>query len=111
MDVAGFAVVTGAGSGIGRACAHGFAREGAAGLALLDLNASSLEKVKDEVEEIDRKRTTGDTSAKILTFVVNVSQGGAKDFGRIDYLAHCAGVAFKHPGGAANATTADVRNP
>lgn len=32
MDVPGFALITGAASGIGKACALGFAKEGAAGV-------------------------------------------------------------------------------
>lgn len=42
IDVPGFALVTGAASGIGRACAIKFVDEGAAGVALLDLNTDAL---------------------------------------------------------------------
>ena len=44
------AVVTGAASGIGRAAALRFAREGAAGLVLADLNRAALAPVAEEVK-------------------------------------------------------------
>ena len=46
MDVPGFALITGAASGIGKACATAFARDGAAGVALLDINNDALAAVK-----------------------------------------------------------------
>jgi NAD(P)-dependent dehydrogenase (short-subunit alcohol dehydrogenase family) len=46
------AVITGAASGIGRAAALRFAKEGAAGLVLGDLNKQSLVSVNDEVKGI-----------------------------------------------------------
>ena len=116
MDITGFAVVTGAASGIGRACALSYAREGAAGVALLDISAKALEEVKAEVEKVLESRTTQKAKAQVLTFEVNVTDEAAVDrafaeaakaFGRIDYLVNCAGIAFKHPGGAANAETKD----
>jgi NAD(P)-dependent dehydrogenase (short-subunit alcohol dehydrogenase family) len=48
------AVVTGAGSGIGRAIALGFAREGAS-LAVLDINADTAEKAAAEIREAGGK--------------------------------------------------------
>lgn len=51
MDVPGYALVTGAASGIGRACAKAFAQEGSAGVALLDISLENLAAVKAEIED------------------------------------------------------------
>ena len=45
------AVVTGAGSGIGRSLALGFARQEMK-IVIVDVNPESLEKVRNEIEEI-----------------------------------------------------------
>ena len=44
------AVITGAGSGIGRSLAHGFAKKGMK-LVLSDINPDTLDKVKVELEK------------------------------------------------------------
>jgi NADP-dependent 3-hydroxy acid dehydrogenase YdfG len=51
MDVPGFALITGAASGIGKACATVFARDGAAGIALLDINNDAIAAVKKQIEQ------------------------------------------------------------
>lgn len=113
MDVSGFALITGAASGMGRATAKTFARDGCAGVALLDLQTDALEQVKDEV-----KSTSKIKGFKIETHVLDVSDEDAVDkvvtsvkqsFGRIDYVVNAAGIAFKHEGGGAFAQTKDYR--
>ncbi|KAF2106168.1 hypothetical protein BDV96DRAFT_654882 [Lophiotrema nucula] len=120
MDVPGYALITGAASGIGRACAHAFANEGSAGLALLDLNADALDLVKGEIETVISKRQNGVINGhgppQILTYGLDITNEKsvnsvvnevAQEFGRIDYVVNAAGIAIKHQGGAAFAKTSD----
>lgn len=85
------AVVTGAGSGIGRALAQDLASHGAE-LALADVNAANLEETR---------KLLG--SAQARTYVVDVSEAAAveafagnveRDFGRASLLINNAGVAL-----------------
>lgn len=115
MDVPGIALITGAASGIGRACALGFAKEGVFGLALLDLNQDFLERVKTEIEESQRQRGCS-KPCRVEIYQANVAdetrvnkviEEVAAIFGRLDYVVNAAGIAMKHQGGAAFAETAD----
>lgn len=117
MDVPGFALITGAASGIGQACAKAFAQEGAAGMALLDVDQESLARVKEAIyiaaEEADSFRAS---PMRIETFTVDVSNEeevikavaqAAQMLGRLDYVVNAAGIAMKHQGGAAFVRTED----
>ncbi|KIA75953.1 reductase [Aspergillus ustus] len=113
MDVPGFALITGAASGIGRACALGFAREGAAGLALFDLNLDGLTSLKYEIETLLGEKAS---DCRIELHSVNIANEAqvtttiteiAHTFGRLDYVVNAAGIAMKHPGGAAYVETSD----
>ncbi|OAL49295.1 NAD(P)-binding protein [Pyrenochaeta sp. DS3sAY3a] len=110
LDVPGYALITGAASGIGLACAQGFAQEGSAGVALLDLNADALVIAKQELLD------AYPNSLRVEIFPLDVSNedqvtkavnDAAKAFGRIDYVVNAAGIAIKHEGGAAFAKTED----
>lgn len=105
MDVPGFALITGAASGIGRACALAFAKEGSDGVALLDLKADALAAVEAEVRGKSKNQ-----AFRVETYALDVSKedqvthavvDAAKKFGRLDYVVNAAGIALKHEGGAA----------
>ena len=92
MDVPGFALITGAASGIGRACAATFARDGAAGIALLDVNRDSLLAVKAEIDT--RQTEAGQNPCRVEVYTVDVTNEDqvnstvgdvAHKFGRLDY--------------------------
>lgn len=115
MDVPGIALITGAASGIGRACALAFAKEGASGVALLDLNQDALQIVKAEIEE-NQRQLGRSKPCRVEIYPANVAdetrvnsviEEVAATFGRLDYVVNAAGIAMKHQGGAAFAETAD----
>jgi NAD(P)-dependent dehydrogenase (short-subunit alcohol dehydrogenase family) len=87
------AIITGAASGIGRATAALFAREGAA-LALVDREERALEELR---EQLDRSGT------ECIAIEADVSSPGAAErvigaaierWGRLDILVNNAGIAF-----------------
>lgn len=120
MDVPGFALITGAGSGIGKACAQAFVAEGSAGVALLDINREAILSVHRDLEMEVTKRQETETekhkSCKILSYEVDVTdeeqvhlviKEAATRFGRLDYVVNAAGISIKHAGGAPFVITED----
>jgi NAD(P)-dependent dehydrogenase (short-subunit alcohol dehydrogenase family) len=85
------AIVTGAGSGIGRATAMLFAREGAR-LVLNDIGQQSLDKVAAQVGK-DWNRTVAGDIAKEDT-ARRLAEEAIAAFGRIDVLVNNAGIHF-----------------
>lgn len=111
MDVAGYALITGAASGIGRATAIAFAKEGAAGLALLDRTNEGLQSVNDEAvkssSRVDFSVLTLEVDVTSETEVNNAVARAVAQFGRIDYAVNAAGILVQHDGGAAAVKTSD----
>lgn len=106
LGISGVALVTGAGSGIGRCTSLLLAHEGCSGIALVDTNPQSLEKVR---EEVAREATPSDFTA--VTIVADVSDESSvknmiaevvKSIERLDYAANCAGIGFNKAIGETN---------
>src|SRR5947209_18567671 len=85
------AVITGAGSGIGRALAQELALHGAK-LALADVDGTALEETRKTLEKTQVETYVVDVSdpASVESFVRHVE----KDFGRVSLLINNAGVAL-----------------
>lgn len=83
------AIVTGAGSGMGEAVAHLFAREGAR-VFVADLNLQAAESVAKSIGGRAEPKQVDVTNEK---GVVAMVQDVARDANRIDILVNCAGLA------------------
>ncbi|KIY01546.1 uncharacterized protein Z520_03098 [Fonsecaea multimorphosa CBS 102226] len=97
-ELPGVALISGSGSGIGRATALAFAEAGCTRFALLDLNEEGLSTTKKLIEEA---AVGSNSSLKIHTYKCDVSNpdsitrayADAKEtFSRLDYAVHCAGI-------------------
>ncbi|MGR3811792.1 SDR family NAD(P)-dependent oxidoreductase [Jiulongibacter sp. NS-SX5] len=85
--------VTGAGSGIGKATALAFAKEGAQ-VVVTDINGEAAGQTLNEIKQISNTRAiaiTLDISQREQ--VENAIQNTVNAFGRLDCAANCAGVA------------------
>ncbi|AZP15785.1 glucose 1-dehydrogenase [Streptomyces aquilus] len=84
-------IVTGAGSGIGRAAALAFAAEGSK-VVVADLNAETAAKVVSEIEEAGGSAVavTGDLSEQAV--VDRVTSTAVERFGGVDVLVNNAGI-------------------
>ncbi|KUL86301.1 hypothetical protein ZTR_08596 [Talaromyces verruculosus] len=96
MDITGYAWIIGGGSGIGRACAIGFAKDGAAGIFITDINLEAAKNVAAEC-----KAVATSANFRVETLQVDITQEDSvqsatkhmvETFGRIDYCVNCAGV-------------------
>ncbi|KAL7625208.1 hypothetical protein AAE478_004423 [Parahypoxylon ruwenzoriense] len=101
MDIDGFALVTGAGSGIGRDCAIAYAIEGAKGVAFADIDAEAASAAAEE-----SKAVASNPEYQAISIQVDVSNEASVDqmvkvavakFGRIDYNVNSAGVGVEDP--------------
>lgn len=88
------ALITGAASGIGRACANTFVKEGCTRLVLCDLDEGGLQTVADELKELDSSVETVLVKVNVTsdTEVENMVEQGVKRFGAIHYAVNSAGI-------------------
>jgi NAD(P)-dependent dehydrogenase (short-subunit alcohol dehydrogenase family) len=85
------AIVTGAGTGIGRSTALSFAREGAS-VVLVARTVSDLEAVAKEIESADGEALAAPTDVSVEEQVQALVQKTLDTFGRIDILVNNAGL-------------------
>ncbi len=90
------AFITGAGRGIGRAIAEGFAREGAH-LVLLSRTVSELEAVATTIQAYERQVLIYPADVRDATAVQAAVVAAQTAFGRIDILLNVAGVPMVAP--------------
>ncbi len=90
------AIVTGAGSGIGRACAIAFAREGAH-VALFDLNVEAVEQTAAYIKALGRETIFSAIDVTNEQAVQSAVAEAASRFGRLDILNSNAGIAIRNP--------------
>lgn len=91
------AVITGAGSGIGKAIALALAKEGVNIVALGGRNARNLDLVKAEIENLGAECLAAPGDLRDLKTLQNGINTGLGVFGKIDFLINNAGVAINSP--------------
>ncbi len=85
------AVITGAGSGIGKAMAVLFAKEGAS-LVVADVVEESLDKVVEEIKELNGKVVSCITDVAVKSDVESMIKTATDKYGRLDILCNNAGI-------------------
>jgi NAD(P)-dependent dehydrogenase (short-subunit alcohol dehydrogenase family) len=85
------AIITGAGSGIGRGIAHRFAGEGAF-VVVADMNSSACARVAEEIGELGMPSPTDVTSSEAVRALVH---SVVKRFGKLDILVNNAGRTYQ----------------
>ncbi|KAK8014316.1 hypothetical protein PG990_007612 [Apiospora arundinis] len=101
----GVAVLIGAASGIGKATALAYARNGTRGLVLADLDEPGVQRTakqaKQEATNDEFSVTALHADVRDYSTVENVFEHAVKKFGRIDYSVNTAGI-FKMQGNIAD---------
>lgn len=85
------AIVTGAASGIGKAIAVAFAKEGAH-LAIVDLNDEGANRVSQEIHDMGQKALAVQANVSEEGDVIRMVSETLKEFGKIDILVNNAGI-------------------
>ncbi|KAI1104953.1 hypothetical protein F4804DRAFT_351473 [Jackrogersella minutella] len=101
LMIDGIALVTGAGSGIGRECCLAYAAEGARGVVLADLNQDAALQVARDSEAVathpDYKAIAVSVDVSDVDSVDAMVKVAVDTFGGIDYLLNSAGVGVQKP--------------
>jgi len=87
-----FALVTGAGQGLGEAIAIRFAREGAAGVVVNDLNPDTAGHTAELVKQAGSRALAIAGSVTEETFVAELMERAVKEMGSVDILVNNAGI-------------------
>jgi len=90
------AVITGAGTGIGRSIAVAFASEGAK-VVLASRNRQKLEAVAGEIQTAGKTALVVPTDVTLEEDVVNLFRLAMETFGRVDILVNNAGISTRTP--------------
>lgn len=88
------AIVTGGGSGLGRALCHAFAEEGAS-VVCPDINLDDAQETVAEIEKMDGKATAIKADVTNADEVNKMVEETTKAYGRIDVLINNAGIAAR----------------
>ncbi|KAL2862205.1 SDR family NAD(P)-dependent oxidoreductase [Aspergillus lucknowensis] len=98
-QIDGVAIITGAGSGIGKACALAYAAEGARGLVVADLDYNSAVETTRECDSQATNPTYRSLAVAVdvtdMDSVTKMVQQAVETFGRIDYSVNSAGIGVK----------------
>jgi len=97
-------IITGGGSGIGKAIAQVFAQQGSK-VFILDLNKTSVDEVVGNIRDQHFHAKAYPCNVAIKQEVKDAVDAIAKEYGRIDILVNCAGIA--HIGKLDNTAEAD----
>jgi 2,3-dihydro-2,3-dihydroxybenzoate dehydrogenase len=87
------AIITGGGSGIGRACGLGLGKQGAR-VAVWDVNGANASGVADEVRALGVRALSVSVDVSRIEQIEAATKRTLDEFGRIDILVNCAGVAL-----------------
>jgi 2,3-dihydro-2,3-dihydroxybenzoate dehydrogenase len=87
------AIITGGGSGIGRACGLGLGKQGAR-LAVWDINGSNASSVADQVRQLGVRTLPVSVDVSRIEQIEAATKRTLDEFGRIDILVNCAGIAL-----------------
>jgi len=90
------AIVTGAGRGIGRACALALAREGA-DVTIAARSEADLRSLAEEIQKLGRRAVVCRCDVTDSRQVAQLSAVALQAFGRLDILVNSAGSAAAHP--------------
>ncbi|KAI1348773.1 NAD(P)-binding protein [Xylaria sp. FL0043] len=97
MDITRNAFITGGGNGIGKACAHSFAKAGARAIVVADLDLQAAQKTAEETRSLATHAEFSVDAVQLdVTIEADVKAAVARmvdQYGRIDYCVHSAGIA------------------